>query len=102
MVIDIKKVLVADAVDKVCVDILKNNGIIVDCKYKQSKQQLIDDIKVSIHIYSDCNIVCHNCVTIYHAIYCIIFRLYIISLYKRPAFKRVGNAITKNQSFTNF
>lgn len=48
MVIEIKKVLVADAVDNACVDILKKNSIAVDCKYKLSKQQLINEIKVSI------------------------------------------------------
>lgn len=44
---DIKKVLVADAVDVACVDLLKKYGIQVDCKYKLTKEQLIDEIKVS-------------------------------------------------------
>ncbi|KAK9753296.1 D-isomer specific 2-hydroxyacid dehydrogenase, NAD binding domain [Popillia japonica] len=42
---DIKKVLVADAVDKACVDLLKENNIEVDCKYKLPKQQLIEEIQ---------------------------------------------------------
>lgn len=50
MVIQIKKVLVADAVDKVCVELLKNNSITVDCKYKLTKEQLIDEIKVSFYV----------------------------------------------------
>ncbi|KRT79323.1 hypothetical protein AMK59_8452, partial [Oryctes borbonicus] len=41
---DIRKVLVADAVDKACVDLLKENDIEVDCKYKLPKQQLIEEI----------------------------------------------------------
>ncbi|KAJ8951100.1 hypothetical protein NQ318_003798 [Aromia moschata] len=41
---DIKKVLVADAVDASCVQLLKNNGIDVDCKYKLPKEQLIAEI----------------------------------------------------------
>lgn len=45
---DIKKVLVADAVDKACVDLLKENDIEVDCKYKLPKEQLVKEIAVSI------------------------------------------------------
>lgn len=45
---NIEKVLVADAVDSACVDILKQHGILVDCKYKLSKSQLIEIIKVRI------------------------------------------------------
>lgn len=44
---DINKVLVADAVDKACVDLLKEHNIEVDCKYKLPKQQLIEEIQVS-------------------------------------------------------
>ncbi|XP_018319449.1 D-3-phosphoglycerate dehydrogenase [Agrilus planipennis] len=40
----IEKVFVADAVDKSCVDLLKENGIDVVCKYKLSKEQLIQEI----------------------------------------------------------
>ncbi|KAK9874547.1 hypothetical protein WA026_005386 [Henosepilachna vigintioctopunctata] len=42
---DIKRVLVADAVDAACVDLLENNGVQVDCKYKQTKEELIKNIK---------------------------------------------------------
>lgn len=45
---DIKKVLVADAVDNACVDLLKKYNIEVDCKYKLSKEQLIEEIVVCI------------------------------------------------------
>lgn len=45
---DIKKVLVADAVDNACVDLLKKYNIEVDCKYKLSKEQLIEEIAVCI------------------------------------------------------
>jgi len=38
---DISKVLVADAVDQACVDLLKKNGIQVDCKYKLPKEELV-------------------------------------------------------------
>ncbi|XP_019873287.2 D-3-phosphoglycerate dehydrogenase [Aethina tumida] len=41
---DIKKVLVADAVDSACTDLLKKHGIQVDCKYKLPKDQLIKEI----------------------------------------------------------
>ncbi|XP_066262118.1 D-3-phosphoglycerate dehydrogenase [Euwallacea similis] len=41
---DIKKVLVADAVDKACVDLLKQFDIEVDCKFKLSKEKLIEEI----------------------------------------------------------
>lgn len=43
---DIKKVLVADAVDSACTDLLKKHGIQVDCKYKLPKDQLIKEIPV--------------------------------------------------------
>lgn len=44
---DIRRVLVADAVDQACVDLLKANGVRVDCKYKLSRDQLVQDIPVS-------------------------------------------------------
>lgn len=47
---DIKKVLVADAVDSACVDLLKKYGIQVDCKYKLSKEQLIKELSVSVNL----------------------------------------------------
>lgn len=43
---DIKKVLVADAVDTACTDLLKKYSIEVDCKYKLPKNQLIAEIGV--------------------------------------------------------
>lgn len=45
---DIKKVLVSDAVDAACVDLLKKYSIQVDCKYKLPQDQLIAEIEVSI------------------------------------------------------
>ncbi|KAF7283361.1 hypothetical protein GWI33_000869 [Rhynchophorus ferrugineus] len=42
---DIKRVLVADAVDAACTELLKKNSIEVDCKYKLPKAQLIAEIK---------------------------------------------------------
>lgn len=44
---DIKNVLVADAVDEACVNLLKKNSINVTCKYKLTKEQLIKEIKVN-------------------------------------------------------
>lgn len=43
--LDITKVLVADAVDQSCVDLLVKNGIQVDCKYKLPKEELIKQIQ---------------------------------------------------------
>lgn len=43
---ELNKVLVADAVDQACVDLLKQNSIQVDCKYKLTKDQLIAEIGV--------------------------------------------------------
>ncbi|XP_070496821.1 D-3-phosphoglycerate dehydrogenase [Chironomus tepperi] len=45
MPIDIKNVLVCDAVDQSCVDLLKANGIEVDYKLKLSKDILIEEAK---------------------------------------------------------
>lgn len=44
---DIRNVLVADAVDAACVALLQGHAIQVDCKYKLSKEQLIQVIQVS-------------------------------------------------------
>lgn len=44
---DIKNVLVSDAVDTACVDLLKKHSIQVDCKFKLPKDQLIAEIPVS-------------------------------------------------------
>lgn len=47
MPIDIQKVLVCDAVDPSCVELLKSNGISVDYKLKLPKNVLVDEAKVS-------------------------------------------------------
>lgn len=47
MPIDIKNVLVCDAVDQSCVDLLKANGIEVDYKLKLPKNVLIEEASVS-------------------------------------------------------
>lgn len=47
---DIKKVLVTDAVDSACVDLLKNNSIQVDCKFKLAKDQLLAEIQVRLSL----------------------------------------------------
>lgn len=46
MPIDIQKVLVCDAVDPSCVELLKSNGISVDYKLKLPKDVLIEEAKV--------------------------------------------------------
>jgi hypothetical protein len=46
MPIDIKNVLVCDAVDQSCVELLKTNGISVDYKLKLPKNELIEEAKV--------------------------------------------------------
>nr|XP_023012362.1 D-3-phosphoglycerate dehydrogenase [Leptinotarsa decemlineata] len=45
---EIGKVLVSDAVDASCVDLLRKFSIQVDCKYKLPKEKLIAEIQVSI------------------------------------------------------
>lgn len=47
MPIDIKNVLVCDAVDPSCVELLKSNGISVDYKLKLPKDVLVAEAKVS-------------------------------------------------------
>lgn len=47
---DIKKVLVADAVDSKCVKLLEQHSIQVDCKYKLPPDQLKKEIVVSDNI----------------------------------------------------
>lgn len=42
---DIKRVLVCDAVDNACVKLLQDHGIHVDYKLKQSKEELIKEVK---------------------------------------------------------
>lgn len=46
MPIEIKNVLVADAVDPSCVELLKSNGISVDYKLKLPENELIGEAKV--------------------------------------------------------
>ena len=48
MPIDIQNVLVCDAVDSSCVELLKSNGINVDYKLKLPKDVLIEEAKVKI------------------------------------------------------
>lgn len=48
MPIDIKKVLICDAVDQSCVDLLKANGIEVDYNLKLPNNVLIEEAKVSL------------------------------------------------------
>lgn len=46
---DIKSVLVCDAVDEACVNLLKEFGIQVTYKLKMSQEQLCAEVKVSEH-----------------------------------------------------
>lgn len=46
MPIDIQNVLVCDAVDPSCVELLKSNGISVDYKLKLPKEALVEEAKV--------------------------------------------------------
>lgn len=48
MPMEISSVLVCDAVDASCVELLKSNGINVDYKLKLSKETLIEEAKVNI------------------------------------------------------
>lgn len=48
--VSIRNVLISDAVDPSCVDLLKANNINVTCKYKLPKADLIADIAVSFTI----------------------------------------------------
>ena len=50
MPIDIKNVLVCDAVDASCVDLLRFEGIEVDYKLKLPKETLVQEAKVTIAI----------------------------------------------------
>lgn len=45
MVVNIEKVLVCDAVDKACIELLESNGISVDTKQKLSKEELCKEVK---------------------------------------------------------
>ncbi|KAF6197947.1 hypothetical protein GE061_007690 [Apolygus lucorum] len=44
MSIQLKKVLISDAVDETCVQLLKKHGLQVTCKYKLSQEELIKEI----------------------------------------------------------
>lgn len=46
MPIDIQSVLVCDAVDPSCVELLKSNGISVDYKLKLPREELVREAKV--------------------------------------------------------
>jgi D-3-phosphoglycerate dehydrogenase len=47
MSVALRNVLITDAVDSACVDLLQSHGINVTCKYKLPKDQLLEEIKVS-------------------------------------------------------
>lgn len=50
MAFALSHVLISDAVDQSCVDLLKSNNIDVTCKYKLPKEELLKEIPVSIDI----------------------------------------------------
>lgn len=52
MAVNIRSVLVSDAVDPLCVELLKSHGINVVCKYKLSKDQLIQELQVFQRVLS--------------------------------------------------
>ncbi|KAJ9583313.1 hypothetical protein L9F63_022330, partial [Diploptera punctata] len=45
MSVTLRNVLISDAVDSTCVDLLQRHGINVTCKYKMTKEQLLQEIK---------------------------------------------------------
>ncbi|KAK9501144.1 hypothetical protein O3M35_002240 [Rhynocoris fuscipes] len=45
MAIPLKKILVSDAVDNTCVELLRKHGLDVTCKYKMTKEELIQEIQ---------------------------------------------------------
>lgn len=47
MSVSLRNVLISDAVDPSCVELLQRHGINVTCKNKLSKDQLLQEIKVS-------------------------------------------------------
>jgi hypothetical protein len=47
MSVSLRNVLISDAVDLACVELLQSHGINVTCKYKLPKDQLLQEIKVS-------------------------------------------------------
>ena len=50
MVFPLKSVLITDEIDQKCVDILKSNGIEVTKSTKLSKEELLVEIAVSLHV----------------------------------------------------
>lgn len=54
---EINKVLVADAVDEACLNLLRENNIKVEKKLKLPKEQLIQEIVVSKFIYCLLNLI---------------------------------------------
>lgn len=53
MAIPLKKILVSDAVDNTCVDLLRKYGLEVTCRYKMTKEELIQEIQVSyVNLYN--------------------------------------------------
>lgn len=65
---DIKKILVSDAVDASCTDLLKRHSIQVDCKYKLPKNQLIAEIEVRSKIVFKLYLNCCNLFQNYDAL----------------------------------
>ena len=49
MAVNLKSVLVSDAVDPLCVDLLKSHGVEVVCKFKLPKDELIRELQVKIY-----------------------------------------------------
>lgn len=47
MSLSLRNVLISDAVDSACVELLQSHGINVTCKFKLPKDQLLQEIKVS-------------------------------------------------------
>jgi len=47
MSVSLRNVLISDAVDPSCVELLQSHGINVTCKQKLPKDQLLQEIKVS-------------------------------------------------------
>lgn len=47
MSVTLRNVLISDAVDSSCVELLQSHGINVTCKQKLPKDQLLQEIKVS-------------------------------------------------------
>ncbi|PSN52991.1 hypothetical protein C0J52_01149 [Blattella germanica] len=45
MSVSLRNVLISDAVDSACVELLQSHGINVTCRYKMTKEQLLQEIK---------------------------------------------------------